>query len=101
MPGSNRESCVNQGLVIGYMDTGAIERSIEGLPSLQWQKLLVHNNPEFTMSGPVSGLPLRSDPFKILIFGGISTKTFILDTRKDVNHQNGTARISTCPTNMT
>lgn len=29
MPGQNRETLVNQSLVIGYMDTGAIERNID------------------------------------------------------------------------
>ena len=41
MPGQNRETLVNQSLVIGYMDTGAIERNIDQLPSIQWTKLFV------------------------------------------------------------
>lgn len=47
----------------------------------------------------MAGIPLRSDPFKILMFGGMTTKTFILDTRKDIN--NNSAKVTLCSSNMT
>ena len=100
MPGQNRETLVNQSLVIGYMDTGAIERNIDQLPSIQWTRLFVQN-PDFASSQPNVAIPLREDPFKILMFGGASTNSFMLDTRKDVNLQAGTARVTPCIANLT
>ena len=58
-------------------------------------------NPDFASSQPNVAIPLREDPFKIIMFGGASTNSFILDTRKDVNLQAGTARVTPCLANMT
>ena len=46
-------------MIIGYLDTGAIEKSVDGLPSIQWTKLWVHNNAEFIASSPVAAIALK------------------------------------------
>ena len=94
MPGRNRENLVNQSMIIGYLDTGAIEKNTDGLPSIQWSKLWVHGNAEFNAAGPVTAITLKSDPFKMLLFGGSTTKTFTIDTRKDINLTQGTIKVS-------
>ncbi len=53
----------------------------------QWAQLSV-KNPEFVNSGPVAAVSLGND--QILIFGGQTTKTFMLeDLRADVNPSTG------------
>lgn len=70
LPGQNRDTLVNKSLLIGYLDTAPLERGLEGLPSLQWAKLVVRNNSDFISAGPVAGIPMKSDPYKLLMFGG-------------------------------
>ena len=99
MPGSNKETIVNRTVLLAHMDCGALERGVDGVPSLQWTKLIV-KNPDFVQSCPVAGMPLNGSPYSMLIFGGSTRKTFILDTRSDINLSAGTANVQTLPTNM-
>ena len=80
MPGHNRETQANGALMIGYLDTGALERGVEGLPSIQWAKLVVRNL-DFVNACPTAGFAMQANPYQLLIFGGATTKTFLLDTR--------------------
>ena len=61
---------------MGYLDTGTLERGIESLVNVQWAMLMV-NNHEFINSGPTAAIPLG--PEQMLIFGGNTTKTFMLE----------------------
>ena len=55
--------------MIGYLDTGALEQGVEGLPSIQWAKLIVRNL-DFVNACPTAGFALQSNPHQMLIFGG-------------------------------
>ena len=36
MPGSNRDTAINGSLLIGYLDSGSLERGFEAMASAQW-----------------------------------------------------------------
>lgn len=61
MPGNNRETQANSALLIGYLDTGALERGMDALPSIHWAKLLVRNL-DFINACPVAAVPLSENP---------------------------------------
>lgn len=61
MPGHNRETQANGALMIGYLDAGALGGGVEGLPSIQWSKLVVRNL-DFVNSCPTAGFALQSSP---------------------------------------
>ena len=58
MPGHNRETQTQGALMIGYLDTGALEKGVEGIPSIQWNKLIVRNL-DFVNSCPTAGFALQ------------------------------------------
>ena len=94
MPGSNREMCANNSLLICYLDSGAQDKCLETMQTAPWAQLFVKNQ-EFINSCPVAAIPLGSD--QMMIFGGQTTKTFMLeDTRADVNPSTGQANVRTC-----
>ena len=70
MPGQNRETQTSTSLLIGHLDTAALEKHTNDLGSMAWNKLWVENNPEFVAACPIAGSALVSDPYKMLIFGG-------------------------------
>lgn len=99
MPGNNRETQANNSLLVGYLDSGTLERGVEAsLSTSQWAQLLVRNQ-DFINSGPVAAIPIGPD--QMLIFGGQTTKTFMLeDARADVNPSTGEATVRTCQSNL-
>ena len=86
--------------MIGYLNAGDIDNNPDEMASLTWTKLWVSNNTEFTAAYPVTGSPLVSDPSKMLIFGGNTNQTFLLDTKQDINLTNGTAKVTTYPASL-
>ena len=86
--------------MIGYLNAGDIDNNPDEMASLTWTKLWVSNNTEFTAAYPVTGSALVSDPSKMLIFGGNTNQTFLLDTKQDINLTNGTAKVTTYPANL-
>ena len=99
MPGNNRETLVNGALLIGYLDSGVMDKGVEqSLGNSQWAQLVVRN-PDFVNSCPVAAIALGPD--QMLIFGGQNTKTFMLeDARADVNPSTGEATVRTCQSSM-
>ena len=99
MPGNNRETQSNSSLLVGYLDSGTLERGVEAaLSTSQWAQLVVRNV-DFVNSGPVAAIPLGPD--QMLIFGGQTTKTFMLeDARADVNPSTGEATVRTCQSSL-
>ena len=57
-------------------------------------------NLDFVNACPTAGFALQSNPHQFLIFGGQSTKTFLLDTRQEVNLSALTANVVTCKANL-
>ena len=93
MPGNNRETQTNSSLFICHLDTGPpmqfprqSNRQNYGyaIGGHRWSKLEV-KNVEFVRSYPVAALSLG--PTQMLIFGGASTKCFMLDTRSCSNNK--------------
>ena len=68
MPGSSNEETQAQGsLMIGYLDTGTIDRGLDAMCKAAWAQLVV-KNVDFFNAGPVAGIPLGQD--SMIIFGG-------------------------------
>jgi len=86
--------------MIGYLNAGDIDNNPDEMASLTWAKLWVSNNTEFMAAYPVAGTPLVSDPNKMLIFGGNTNQTFLLDTKQDIDLTNGTAKVTNYPASM-
>lgn len=78
--------------MIAVLDCSALERGIEALPTLQWNKLVVKDE-DFVSAFPTAGVQLEANPEKIVIFGGPTTKTFLLDTKTDIDLTAGTATV--------
>ena len=99
MPGNNRETQSNSSLLVGYLDSGTLEKGFEAaIANSQWAQLVVRNV-DFVSSGPVAAIPIGPD--QILIFGGQTTKTFMLeDARADVNPATGEATVRTCQSSL-
>eukprot|EP00353_Schmidingerella_taraikaensis_P008791 CAMPEP_0185585192 /NCGR_PEP_ID=MMETSP0434-20130131/37147_1 /TAXON_ID=626734 ORGANISM="Favella taraikaensis, Strain Fe Narragansett Bay" /NCGR_SAMPLE_ID=MMETSP0434 /ASSEMBLY_ACC=CAM_ASM_000379 /LENGTH=133 /DNA_ID=CAMNT_0028205369 /DNA_START=251 /DNA_END=652 /DNA_ORIENTATION=- len=88
MPGSsNEETQAQNSLMMGYLDTGTIERGFDPMTKAQWAQLVV-KNVDFFNAGPVAGIPLGPD--SMVIFGGQSSKTFLIeDCQAEVNPKTG------------
>ena len=84
--------------MIGYLDTGTIERGLDAMCKATWAQLVV-KNVDFFNAGPVAGIPLGQD--SMIIFGGQSSKTFIIeDCQAEVNPKTGQASVRTCPATL-
>ena len=60
MPGNNRETQAQGSLLMGYLDTGTLERGSEAITMAAWAQLVV-KNVDLVNSGPVAAMPLGPD----------------------------------------
>ena len=91
MPGNCQESQTSSSLFISRLDTGPATQFPRDMSALsygytisqhRWTKLEV-KNAEFVRSFPMAAISLG--PQQMLIFGGASTKCFLMDTRNVQN----------------
>lgn len=99
LPGHNRETNINDSLVIAFLDCAPLDRGLDALSTLVWLKLIV-KDPDFVSACPTAGVQLEGTPEKIVIFGGQTKQTFILDTKTDVDKVNGTATVKLIPSQL-
>ena len=101
MPGNSRESQTGYSLFICRLDTGSASQFPRDMSSMsygysmsqhRWTKLEVKNS-EFMRSCPVAALSLG--PQQMLIFGGASTKCFLMDTRSVYDNRRVTVETAT------
>ena len=100
MPGNSRESATTNTLHICCLDTGPSSQFPRDMSKIsygysisqyRWSKLEVKNS-EFVRSCPVAAVSLG--PTQMLIFGGASTKCFILD-KTSINNNKCNVEVAT------